>query len=206
MATEEENILALSHAVMTEARGEAEQSLEEARKKADEIRTKSQEQAAAERARILDSANKEAGRLRNQTIASAHLKARTLQLEQREKVLNQVFEQAMRQLPELPKSGDYPEIAVSLLKEALGRLGGDSAVIHADEHATSAFTPETVRAVSKETGVKLQLGEALNRGIGVIVESPDGHLRYDNTLETRMRRLQDSLRNPVNQLLMGEAL
>ncbi len=206
MATVEENIQALSHAVMTEARGEAEQSVEEARKKADEIRAKAREQAASERAKILDNANKEAARLRNQTIASANLKARTLQLEQREKLLNQVFKQANGQISGIQKNGDYTGIAVALLKEALGRLGSDSAVIQADEKTRGVFTPDTLGSITKDTGVKLQLGEPLKQGTGVVVQTVDGHLRYDNTLETRMNRLQDSLRNPVYQILMGETL
>ncbi len=206
MATEEENIQALSHAVMAEAQSEADQTLEEARKKAEEIRAKSQEQAEAERAKILENANKEADRLRKQTIASAHLKARTLQLEQREELLNRVFEQSRRQLVNAQNNGDYNGTAVSLLKEALGKLGSDSAVVQADEHTQAVFTPETLNAVSKETGVRLELGEPLKQGTGVIVQTKDGHLRYDNTLETRMGRLQDSLRNPIYHLLMGETL
>ncbi len=204
MATVDENIQALSHAVMTEAQGEAEQKLEEARKKADDIRAKSEEQAAADRTRILENANKEADRLRKQTIASAHLKARTLQLEQREEILNRVFDQARKQLTDVQNDGGYKEVAVSLLKEALGRLGSNSAIVQADERTQKIFTPDILNSVSTETGVKLELGEPLKQGNGVVVQTADGHLRYDNTLETRMGRLQDSLRNPIYQLLMGE--
>ena len=206
MATEEENIQALSQAVMTEARGEAEQALTEAKRKAEEIRSKLQEQAAAERARILENASTEAARVQKQTIAAAHLKARTLQLERREKILVRVFEKAKVQLPDIQNNGEYKGIAISLLKEALGHLGSDAAVIQADAKARVAFTPEVLNSISKEVGIKLELGETLTKGLGVVVQTPDGHRRYDNTLETRMGRLQDSLRNPVYHLLMGEPL
>ena len=206
MATEAENIQGLSHAVMTEARSEAEHRIVEARQKAEEIRSKAQEQAAAERAKILENANKEAARMKSQMVASAHLKARTVQLEQREQVLNHVFEQAMRQLPEIQKNGEYKAIAAALLKESLERLGSDSAVIQADERTRSVLSPETLASISKESGVQLSLAEPLTQGTGLVVETPDGHRRYDNTLETRMGRLQDSLRNPVYRLLMGETV
>ena len=49
------------------------------------------------------------------------------------------------------------------------------------------------------------MGEPLKQGMGVVVQTPDGHRRYDNTLETRMTRLQDAMRNPVYRLLMGES-
>ena len=99
MSTEEESIQALSHAVMAEARAEADQTLTEARQKADAIRSESERQAAAERARILANANLEAARLRSQAVAAAQLKARTLQLEQRELLLDDVFGQALHQIP-----------------------------------------------------------------------------------------------------------
>lgn len=205
MNNEEENIQALSRAVMTEARGEAEQTLTEARQKAEAIRSEAEKQAQAERAKILENANKEAARLRGQTVAAAHLKARTMQLEQRELMLNKVFEQAMQRLVEIQKNGSYADIVINLLKESLQRLGSDSAIVLADEKARQVLTPERLEQLAQETGVKLQLGDPLKKGMGVVVQTPDGHRRHDNTLETRMSRLQDSLRNPVYQLLMGES-
>ncbi len=55
-------------------------------------------------------------------------------------------------------------------------------------------------------GVRLRAGEPLARGTGVVLETPDGHRRYDNTLETRLARMQDGLRAPVYHILMGEAV
>ena len=204
--TEEEGIQALSRAVMAEARAEAEHNLVEARQKAEAIRSESRAQAAAERSRIMAHADQESARLHSQAIASAQLKARTLLLEQREILLNAVFEQARQQIAGLEKSPEYKDIAVSLLKEALERLGSDSALIRADSTTQGYLTGAALEPVSKETGIKLELGEPLNQGTGVIVHTPDGHRQFDNTLETRLNRLQDELRNPVHRLLMGESL
>jgi V/A-type H+-transporting ATPase subunit E len=204
--TEEEGIQALSRAVMAEARAEAEHNLVEARQKAEAIRSESRAQAAAERSRIMAHADQESARLHSQAIASAQLKARTLLLEQREILLNAVFEQARQQIAGLEKSPEYKDIAVSLLKEALERLGSDSALIRADSTTQGYLTGVALEPVSKETGIKLELGEPLNQGTGVIVHTPDGHRQFDNTLETRLNRLQDELRNPVHRLLMGESL
>jgi V/A-type H+-transporting ATPase subunit E len=205
MNTEEENIQALSRAVMTEARAEAEHSLAEARQKADAIRSESQTQAATERARIMANANQEAVRLRSQAIAAAQLKARTLQLEQRELLLIDVFEQALQQLPAVQKNAEYKNISMALLKEALEHLGSDSALIQADSCTQELLSP-VLESISKETGVKLELGQPLRQALGLIVQTPDGHRQYDNTLQTRLKRMQDALRNPVYRLLMGESI
>ena len=206
MSTEEESIQALSHAVMAEARAEADQTLAEARQKADAIRSESEKQVAAERARILANANQEAARLRSQAIAAAQLKARTLQLEQRELLLDDVFGQALQQISVVQTRADYVDITMALLKEALEHLGANSSIVQADTRTLELLSPAALESISKETGVKLEPGEPLKQGTGLIVRTPDGHRQYDNTLETRLKRMQDSLRNPVYRLLMGEAL
>lgn len=206
MSTEEENIQALSRAVMTEARSEAEQTLADAKRKVEVIRSESQNQVDGERAKIMENANKEAARIRSQAIAAAHLRARTLLLEQREKLLNDVFEKAVQRVADVQKDSNYKSIALALLKEALGHLGSDSALIQADSRTQELLTHETLGSIADEMGIKLDLGEPLEQGIGVIVQTVDGHRRYDNTLEIRLKRMQDSLRNSVNRLLMGESL
>ena len=60
--------------------------------------------------------------------------------------------------------------------------------------------------ISEELNVPLKLGAPLKKGTGAVVETPDGHINYDNTLETRLARLQNSLRSPVYHILMGESL
>ena len=54
----------------------------------------------------------------------------------------------------------------------------------------------------QELAVKLELGEPLERGTGVVIVTDDEHRRYDSTLETRLSRMQASLRTPVYHILM----
>src|SRR5512138_1665786 len=90
----EENIEPLTRAILKEAEVDAQQMREEAKTKANDIRQRAQEEAEKVRREILDKAQQEADRLRSQTVSSAQLKARTMQLEHREKLLNRVFQAA----------------------------------------------------------------------------------------------------------------
>ena len=47
------------------------------------------------------------------------------------------------------------------------------------------------------------MGEALEAGTGVLVQPPDGHLQFDNTLENRLGRMQSALRAEVYRVLTG---
>jgi vacuolar-type H+-ATPase subunit E/Vma4 len=202
----EKSIQALSRAVLSEARAEAEQIVADARAKAEVIQQHAQEQAAAERAEILDRASAEADRIRSQAIATTQLRARTLQLKHREKLLEGVFQAARQQLPAVQQWTDYDEIAHHLLREALVHLGADTAQVRADEGTQALLTDQVLADIAEELGVQVGLGVALKDGRGVIVETADGHRQYDNTLEARLSRSQNALRSPVHHLLMGESL
>jgi V/A-type H+-transporting ATPase subunit E len=200
------NMETLSQAVMSEARTEADQILSEAKRKADAIRQNAQRQAEDERKDILARASIDAERNRRQAIATAQIKARSILLESREKVLNEVFDSALQQLPSVQQWSDYDKTAGLLLREALIHLGASSAHIYADKMTRQYLTDQLLDNFAKELHMELKLKEPLERGMGVIVETEDGRQRYDNTLETRLSRMQDALRSPVYHLLMGESL
>ncbi len=65
---------------------------------------------------------------------------------------------------------------------------------------------EVIQKIANEFKIKITAGGPLERGTGVVVETADGHLNYDNTLETRLNRMQNSARSAVYHLLMGETL
>jgi vacuolar-type H+-ATPase subunit E/Vma4 len=206
MKSVEESMRALSRAVLSDARAEAERVKADARAKAEAIRQRAQEQAEAERGKNLEHAHQEADRIRSQAIAVAQLKARTLQLERREKLLNEVFDAARQRLPAVQQWTDYDQIVHRLAREAVDLLGTETVRIRADELAQAVLADGVLAEIAKESGAQLQLGEPLERETGVIAETADGHRQYDNTLEARLSRWQDALRSPVYHLLMGKSL
>lgn len=206
MKSPDENIKVLSKAVLSDAREDAEQTTSEAKTKIEKIRQSAKEEAQTERSNILEQAKREAERVRSQAIAVAQLKARTMQLEQREKLLEDVFSEARQKLANLQRDSDYEQVAENLLREALTQLKADAVKVRADKTTQEIFTTSALEKLSKDLKVKIQLGDALEKGTGVIVETLDGHRQYDNTLENRLKRMQDGLRTSVYHILMGEAL
>lgn len=204
MAPVDESIEMLSHAVMREAQNEAEEVLSRAKEDARKIMEEAQDQADVERKAILKRASQDEERTRRQMIASAQIKARTLQLKKREELLDKVFGEAHQQLSGLQQWSDYDRIVIDLLREALMSLQTDSALIQADKETLQYLTDGALEKVSKELNVKLQVKGSLDQGTGVIVETDDGRRRFDNTLETRLDRMKDALRAPVYRILVGE--
>ena len=204
MNSEAENIAELERAILIEARDEAEQMQVEAKEKADAIQRRAKEQAGSERKAILDRAQQDAERFRSQAVATAQLKARSSQLEHREKVLDNVFVEVKKQLDAVKKRSDYDAIAAMLLREALTELRVGKAEIRADESTQKALKKGALDQISKDLKGEFTINGGLDEGNGVVVDASGGKIHYDNTLETRLNRLQNTLRSAVYKVLMGE--
>jgi vacuolar-type H+-ATPase subunit E/Vma4 len=204
MNTEAQDIEMLSRAILTEARDEAEQIKAEAKEKAEAIRKRAQEQAEQERKAILDRAREDAERLRGQAIATAQLKTRSLQLTNREQLLDRVFKTVRERLSEVQKRPDYDEIAAQLLREALVQLRVNKAQVLADKTTQGILEKKALSELSKELNGQFTSAGNLEEGTGIIVTAADGKLNYDNTLETRLERLEGTLRAAVYKVLIGE--
>jgi vacuolar-type H+-ATPase subunit E/Vma4 len=201
MNSESRDIDLLARAIMAEAHDEATQVLAEAKEKAEAVRRRAQEQAESERKEILDRAKQDAERLRSQTSATAQLKSRSFQLGEREKLLDGVFTEVKKRLETVKDRKDYGAIAAMLAREALTQLKVDQAEIRADEATRKALN---LNELSKELNGKFSFSDPLEEGTGVVVSAASGKLSYDNTLETRLSRLQGTLRSAVHKVLMGE--
>jgi vacuolar-type H+-ATPase subunit E/Vma4 len=204
MRTETQDIEMLSRAILTEARDEAEQIKAEAKEKAEVIRRRAQEQAEQERKAILDRAREDAERLRGQAVATAQLKARSLQLTSREQLLDRVFRTVRERLSEIQKRPDYDQIAAMLLREALVQLRVNKAQVRADKTTQEILEKGALGELSKELNGQYTSAGTLEEGTGIIIDAADGKLNYDNTLETRLQRLESTLRASVYKMLIGE--
>jgi vacuolar-type H+-ATPase subunit E/Vma4 len=158
---------------MVEARDEAERLHAEAKEKADAIRKRAQEQAESERKAILARAKEDADRLRSQSSATSELKARSTQLGQREKILNDVFEEVRKQLVSVKKRADYGAIAAMLAHEALAQLQVTDAEVLVDESTQKVLKLDEL---SKEFNGKFRFGKKLEEGTGVVVSAAGGKL------------------------------
>jgi vacuolar-type H+-ATPase subunit E/Vma4 len=91
-----------------------------------------------------------------------------------------------------------------LLREALVQLRINKAEIRADQVTQDVLKKKALDETSKELNGQFTMADTLEEGVGVVVDAADGKLHYDNTLETRLDRLQSTLRATVYKILTGE--
>jgi vacuolar-type H+-ATPase subunit E/Vma4 len=83
-------------------------------------------------------------------------------------------------------------------------LKGEKVEVRADKATQKVLTSAVLDELAKSTGSQLTLGQPLEQGTGVVLTAAGGHLNFDNTLETRLSRLQSGMRPAIFQILMGE--
>ena len=200
----QDNIESLERAIIQEAQGEAQQIVEGAQTQAQIIYQEAESQVKAEGNVMLERARKKADALHSQAEASARIDAQTLKLKRREHLLTQVFDRAREQLASATQWPDYDQVARQMVRDAVEHLGSDNVLVRADPQTQKVLTPDVLAEMSTEIGVYMRPGEPLSEGTGIILETPDGHCRYDNRLETRLARIQSALRASVYHILTGE--
>ncbi len=174
---------------LQEGRGQAQATVESARK-----------ETAAAVQKILETSVKQAESLKRQIVGAAELESRDAQLRSLEKAVNEVFGRAVDEL-QAGSGSTYEKALAQLVKEGLDVIGPRAKVScnSRDRKAVSA-------AVRKLTGgqVKLTFDDRSIETIGgVVLVTPDGSVRFDNTFEARLERTKSTLRKEVASILTG---
>lgn len=182
--------------IINEAKEEAEKLKEEARKRAEAkvewILRKAKTQAEIEKQRI---------------IANAKLEVRKKKLAAQEELIRKVLESLKERLASLPEDEYFPMV-VELTANAVEELGVDRVVLRSNDRTLkliverlSEFKEKLREALGKD--VEVIVGEPIQTIGGVLVESPDGTVRVDNTFESRIARFESELRATIAKALFG---
>ena len=160
--------------------------LESARKETEEAVSK-----------ILETGLKQAESVKRQVIGAAELDARNIQLKALEVAVNNAFGVAAKEISQT-KGASYERAMVRLIQEGIDVIGANARV-----QCSSADRRVVLSALGKVEG-RVSLGDVPVETIGgVVLTTPDGSVRFDNTFEARLERMRPTLRKDVAAILTG---
>jgi V/A-type H+/Na+-transporting ATPase subunit E len=148
-------------------------------------------------AKILETGSKQADSVKRQIVGAAELEARNALLKSLERAVNDVFDLATKEISR-SSGANYDRAVGRLIQEGIDVIGPRAKVECAskDKKAVSA----AVRELAPKA--KLTLEEKPIESIGgVVLSTPDGSVRFDNTFEARLERTKPTLRMEVAEIL-----
>lgn len=148
--------------------------------------------------KMLESSLKQAESVKRQIVGTAELEARNALLKSLEKAVNEAFDRATKGIA---ASGgeDYERALVRLIQEGLDVIGSNATV-----RCASKDRKTVASAIKRLSKAKVTMDDEPVETIGgVIMSTPDGSVRFDNTLEARLDRMRPTLRKEVAALLTG---
>jgi V/A-type H+-transporting ATPase subunit E len=207
----------ISH-IEAEAEKEISEILLKAQAEADKIRKAAQEKADREAERILSNGKRVASLEGQRIIAETRIDVRRKKMDAQEEAIAASFEEAKKALAELAEKGKrdnlvYKDIMFDLIASASEVVAGNKLELVFNQRDSKTFNKEMLREASelvkKRSGRDISLAltdETIQHLGGVVVRDMEKQVEVDNTLETRLNRLKESIRVDVAKILFGDRL
>lgn len=167
-------------------------SLKEALKSSQTMLANSQVSLEQEYDKILAEGKKEAEKLEKQIVGNADLDSRNKQLLLVEESIEKVFEKAIKKLQDTDRNNEYSRLISTLLQESIDAIGTSDIIVQTNSKDKSVVQS----SLSKFPGATLSsdLIECLG---GIKVQSKDGTMKFDNTIDARLDRLKPLIRKDI---------
>jgi V/A-type H+-transporting ATPase subunit E len=196
--------------ILSEAQVKADKIIQEAESQIKSFQEIESKNVELEKKKIIDDANKQSIMRHQQIISEAKMKARKLELETREEVIEESFNKATEQLKKIASSSDieYIDSLVKVIKEAAVEIGGGNIIIHTkseDKTKIESRINDIATAVKTETGkdTSFQFGDSIQTIGGAILKTKNGEVEINNTIESRLLRYKKFLRFEVAKILFS---
>jgi|TARA_B000000475_G_scaffold260672_1_gene244635 V/A-type H+-transporting ATPase subunit E len=142
--------------------------------------------------KIVADGRKEADKLEKQIVGGSDIEARNKQLLALEEAVSRVFTKALDEISNSDRSGDYANLIKSLLDESTKVLGTSEVTV---------FTNSKDRDVVQSTLGSFAGSELSSETIdcigGVKIQSKDGAMKFDNTIDAKIDRLKPLIRKEI---------
>lgn len=182
----------LKGSLLSEAGDDAKRILAESEAEARKILGQERERAANLKKETEKEVEATLQEQRNERIAWARLESRRILAEAREDAIKGVLEEFFDSLGNVRRTAEYRKFLAEAVPSAAEELGGGSTIHVLKGDKALLALPKGAKAVEDLEG----LG-------GAMVESADGKIRIDLTLETLFEARRDEVRKSIHESLFG---
>jgi len=185
-----------AEAIILAAENEAKTTLKAAKEQADQnyraIITQAKTKAEAEKRKIA-------------SVTDVEMRNRLLQT--KEDLVDVAFEKALVELKNFTETADYHDYLLKVIQSAAQKMGQKDLVVQVNPKDKAWLTLDVLKRLSKKLHCELRLSDKTEDYIGgCIIQTEDGKIIYDATLDNRLQELKPVLRVELAKTLFGEAV
>ncbi len=200
-----EGLSAITSEVLGDVQKEAEAIILAAENEAKETLKAAKEQADQNYQTIINQAKTKAENEKRKITSVTEVEMRNLLLQIKEDLVDSAFEKALVKLEDFVKTEEYPEHLLKLIEEVVKKIGQKSVVVQVNAKDKTWLTQDMLDRLSKKLRRELKLSEETEDFIGGCkIQTIDGKITYDSTIDNRLQELKSVLRVEAAKILFGK--
>jgi V/A-type H+/Na+-transporting ATPase subunit E len=201
-----DGLVAIATEVLRDAQKEAETQIIAAENEAKETLLVSKMQADQNYLSTANKAKVEAEAEEKRITSLADVEARNMLLQTKEKLVNEAFQKATERLESFVETDYYHIFLLKAIEQAAAKMGSKKLVVQVNEKDKTWLANGNLKDLSKRLGVDLELLDKTQTFIGgYIIQTSDGTITYNDTLDNRLAELRIVLRSEIANWLFMEA-
>ncbi len=197
-----DGLSAIANEVLGDVEKEAEAIIISAENQAKETLKVGKEQAVQNYQTLMNQATAKAEGERRKIASVTEVEMRNRLLQTKEGLVNTAFDKALVKLKDFVTTEEYHGYLLKLIEEVCGRIGQKNLVIQVNAKDKGWLTQDMLNRLSKKLHCTIKLSEQTEDFIGGCkIETLDGKITYDSTIDNRLEELKPTLRVEVAKIL-----
>lgn len=191
------DIEALLATMRRQGQAEKDEILAEAQAEAQQVYARAESEIHALTAESLRQSEIQIGCESDRILGRAQMENRSEVFATKNRLLRRAFEQARQEICVLPNAGQYKSLLEILIEQAITSVGQDGCITVAEQDL------DLCEAIIAEKKFACTVGTLTGRPGAVIATSKDGRRRVNNSLETRLARVEQLMKQDIAQMLFA---
>ena len=200
-----DGLSAIANEVLGDVQKEAEAIILSSQNQAKEILKAAKQQADEDYKTIISQATAKAEGEKRKIASVTEVEMRNRLLQSKEELVDVAFDKALARIKEFAATEEYHRYLLKLIEEAAKRIGQKKLALQVNAKDKARLTQNTLNRLSKKLDCELTLLDQTEDYIGGFkIQTVDGKITYDSTLDNRLMELRPILRVEVAKILFGK--
>ena len=199
-------LVAIAGEVLGDVQKESEALILAAEKEAKKVLQAAKEKADQEYLSLVSQARLRA-EVEGRRIASlTEVENRNMLHQTKEEYVDKAFEAALGVLEDFAETKQYRKYLLKLIEETAKRIGSKNLILQVNAKDQAWLTQENMKSLSKKLHLALTFSDQpLDCIGGCKIQTSDGNVTINNTIESRLQELKLTLRTQVARIFFEEA-